>query len=69
MVLSTILGSVKLMEKKTEEPSDLAESIAGTVGTREAGIKSLQKNKPQQIMYNTFLAAYKKASKIGENND
>ena len=69
MVLSTILGSVKLMEKTKEEPSDLADSIAVKGGTTEAGIKILQKNKPQKIMYNTFLAAYKQASKIGENND
>ena len=67
MVLSTILGSVKLMEKTKKEPSDLADSIAVKGGTTEAGIKILQKNKPYKIMYNTFLAAYQRASKLGKN--
>ena len=69
MVLSTILGSVKLMEKTKKEPSDLANSIAVKGGTTEAGIKILQKYKPNKIMYNTFLAAYKRASKLGKIND
>jgi pyrroline-5-carboxylate reductase len=69
MVLSTILGSVKLMEKIKKEPSDLANSIAVKGGTTEAGIKILQKYKPNKIMYNTFLAAYKRASKLGKIND
>ena len=43
MVLSTILGSVKLMEKTKKEPSDLADSIAVKGGTTEAGIKILTK--------------------------
>ena len=43
MVLSTILGSVKLMEKTKKEPSDLADSIAVKGGTTEAGIKNLLK--------------------------
>ena len=69
MVLFTILGSVKLMEKTKKEPSDLANSIAVKGGTTEAGIKILQKYKPNKIMYNTFLAAYKRASKLGKIND
>ena len=69
MVLSTILGSVKLMQKTKKEPSDLADSIAVKGGTTEAGIKILQKNKPYKIMYSTFLAAYQKASKLGKIND
>jgi pyrroline-5-carboxylate reductase len=69
MVLSTILGSVRLMEKTKKEPKDLADSIAVKGGTTEAGIKILQKNKPYKIMYNTFLAAYKRASKLGKIND
>ena len=69
MVLSTILGSVKLMEKSKKEPTDLADSIAVKGGTTEAGIKILQKSKPYKIMYNTFLAAYKRAAKLGKAND
>ena len=69
IVLSTILGSVKLMEKTKKEASELADSIAVKGGTTEAGIKILQKNKPDKIMYDTFLAAYKRASKLGKTND
>ena len=69
MVLSTILGSVKLMVKTKKEPKDLADLIAVKGGTTEAGIKILQKNKPYKIMYNTFLAAYQRASKLGKIND
>ena len=69
MVLSTILGSVKLMEKTKKEPSDLADSIAVKGGTTEAGIKTLKKNKPHKMMYSTFLAAYQRASRLGKIND
>ncbi len=69
MVLSTILGSVKLMQKTKKEPKDLADLIAVKGGTTEAGIKILRSNKPNKIMYNTFLAAYKRASKLGKTND
>tara|TARA_B100000959_G_scaffold22983_1_gene22179 strand:+ start:906 stop:1718 length:813 start_codon:yes stop_codon:yes gene_type:complete len=66
IVLSTILGSAKLMEKTKKEPSDLANSIAVKGGTTEAGIKVLKKNNINQIMYNTFLSAYKRAFKLGK---
>ncbi len=69
MVLSTILGSVKLMQKMKKEPGDLANLIAVKGGTTEAGIKILKKNKPHKMMYSTFLAAYKRASKLGKTND
>ena len=69
MILYTILGSAKLMEKIKKEPSHLANSIAVKGGTTEAGIKILKKSKPDKIMYNTFLAAYKRASKLGKIND
>ena len=69
MVLSTILGSAKLMEKSKKEPSDLANSIAVKGGTTEAGLKILQKSRLDKIIYNTFLAAYQRASKLGKTND
>lgn len=69
LVLLTILGSAKLMQNTNKEPIDLANSIAVKGGTTEAGIKVLKKNNINRIIYNTFLAAYKKASKLGENND
>ncbi len=66
LVLATILGSAKLMEKTNKEPIDLANSIAVKGGTTEAGIKVLKKNNPNKIIYDTFLAAYKKANKLGK---
>ena len=67
MVLSTILGSARLMEKTKKEPSDLANSIAVKGGTTEAGIKVLKKNNLNKIILKTFLSAYKRASKLGKN--
>ena len=55
------------MEKTKKEPSALAYSIAVKGGTTEAGIKVLKKNNPKQIIYETFLAAYNRASKLGKN--
>ncbi len=69
LVLSTLLGSAKLMELTKKNPIDLANSIAVKGGTTEAGIKVLKKNQLSNIMYNTFLAAYKRASKLGKTND
>ena len=66
LILSTILGSTKLMQQTKKEPDYLANSIAVKGGTTEAGIKILKKNNINKIMYDTFLAAFKKASKLGE---
>lgn len=69
LVLSTILGSTELMEQTKKEPYYLANSIAVRGGTTEAGITVLKKNNINKIMYDTFLAAFKKASKLGKEND
>jgi len=66
LVLATLLGSARLMQTTNKEPSDLANSIAVKGGTTEAGIKVLKKNNPNKIIYDTFLAAYKRASKLGK---
>ncbi len=67
LILSTILGSTKLMEYIKKDPKELANSIAIKGGTTEAGIKVLHKNKINKTIYETFLAAYKKASLLGKN--
>ena len=67
LILPTILGSVKLMEQTKKEPNVLADSIAVKGGTTEAGIKVLKKNNIDKTIYDTFLAAYKKASNFGKN--
>ena len=69
LVLSTLLGSAKLMKQTNKEPDYLANLIAVKGGTTEAGIKVLRKNNINKIMYDTFLAAFKKASKLGKEND
>ena len=67
LVLSTLLGSVKLMEKLNKDADELANSIAVKGGTTEAGIKILKKNNIQKIIHETCLAAFKKANKLGKN--
>ena len=66
LILSTILGSVKLMKKTKKEPDELANSIAVKGGTTEAGIKVLKKNNLNKMIYDTFLAAYKRALRLGK---
>ena len=67
MVLSTFIGSLNLIKKTNEEPVTLANSIAVKGGTTEAGIKVLKKYNTNKIIYKTFLAAYKRATKLGNN--
>lgn len=69
LVLSTLLGSAKLMKETNKEPDELVNSIAVKGGTTEAGIKILTKNNIRKIIYETYLAAYKRASKLGKIND
>lgn len=69
LVLSTFLGSSKLIQKTNLKPEYLANLIAVKGGTTEAGIKVLKKNKVNKIIYDTFLAALKKASRLGKEND
>lgn len=66
LVLLTLLGSANLMKKTNKNPNELANSIAVKGGTTEAGIKILKKNKLNKIIYDTFLTAYKRASKLGK---
>ena len=67
MILPTILGSAKLMEQTNKEPNVLANLIAVKGGTTEAGIKILKKNNISKTIFDTFLAAYKKASNLGKD--
>tara|TARA_Y100001970_G_scaffold284029_1_gene400542 strand:+ start:2670 stop:3491 length:822 start_codon:yes stop_codon:yes gene_type:complete len=69
MILKTLIGSAKLMQKVDQDPEKLANLIAVKGGTTEAGIKVLKKNNIKKIIYNTLLASYKKASKIGKIKD
>ena len=69
LILSTFLGSSKLMEQIKKEPGKLADSIAIKGGTTEAGIKVLKRNNINKIIHRTVLAAYKRALLLGKIND
>ena len=66
LILSTFIGSSKLMEITKKDPKKLANSISVKGGTTEAGIKILKNNNINEIMYNTFSNAFKRASKLGK---
>ena len=68
LVLTTILGSIYLMQETKKEPIDLEKLIAVKGGTTEAGIKYLKKNNIDKIIYNTYLSAYKRAKILGKKN-
>ena len=64
LVLTTILGSIYLMQETKKEPHELEKSIAVKGGTTEAGIKNLKKNNIDKIIYKTYISAYKRAKKL-----
>ena len=68
LVLTTILGSIYLMQETKKEPHDLEKSIAVKGGTTEAGLKNLKKNNIDKIIYKTYMSAYKKAKILGKKN-
>ena len=68
LVLTTILGSIYLMQETKKEPSDLEKSIAVKGGTTEAGLKNLKNNNIDKIIYETYMSAYKKAKILGKKN-
>ena len=68
LVLTTILGSIYLMQETKKEPYDLEKSIAVKGGTTEAGLKNLKNNNIDKIIYKTYISAYKKAKILGKKN-
>ena len=68
LVLTTILGSIYLMQETKKEPFDLKKSIAVKGGTTEAGLKNLKNNNIDKIIYKTYMSAYKKAKILGKKN-
>ncbi len=68
LVLTTILGSIYLMQETKKEPYDLEKSIAVKGGTTEAGLKNLKNNNIDKIIYKTYMSAYKKAKILGKKN-
>ena len=68
LVLTTILGSIYLMQETKKEPYDLEKSIAVKGGTTEAGLKNLKNNNIDKIIYETYMSAYKKAKILGKKN-
>ena len=68
LVLTTILGSIYLMQETKKEPDELEKSIAVKGGTTEAGLKNLKNNNIDKIIYKTYMSAYKKAKILGKKN-
>ena len=68
LVLTTILGSIYLMQETKKEPYDLEKSIAVKGGTTEAGLKNLKNNNIDKIIYKTYMSAYKKAKILANKN-
>ncbi len=68
LVLTTILGSIYLMQETKQEPYDLEKSIAVKGGTTEAGLKNLKNNNIDKIIYKTYMSAYKKAKILANKN-
>ena len=68
LVITTILGSIYLMQETKKEPYELEKSITVKGGTTEAGIKNLKKNNIDKIIYKTYMAAYKRAKVLGKKN-
>ena len=68
LVLTTILGSIYLMQETKKEPYDLEKSIAVKGGTTEAGLKNLKNNNIDKIIYETYMSAYKKAKILAKKN-
>ena len=61
LIISTMLGSIYLMQETKKKPEELAIQIAVKGGTTEAGIKNLKNNNIDKIIYKTFMAAYNRA--------
>jgi pyrroline-5-carboxylate reductase len=68
LVLTTILGSIYLMQETKKEPDELEKLIAVKGGTTEAGIKYLKNNNIDKIIYKTYMSAYKRAKILGKKN-
>ena len=68
LVLTTILGSIYLMQQTKKEPYELEKLIAVKGGTTEAGIKNLKNYKLDQIIYKTYMSAYRRAKILGKKN-
>ena len=68
LIISTMLGSIYLMQETKKKPSELAVQIAVKGGTTEAGIKNLQNNNIDKIIFKTYISAYNRAKVLGKKN-
>ena len=68
LISSTMLGSILLMQETRKEPNKLAKEIAVKGGTTEAGIKNLQNNNIDKIIFKTYISAYNRAKVLGKKN-
>ncbi len=64
LVLSTVLGSVHLLEKQKGEPSALREKVTSKGGTTQAAVDVLKKNDFEEIFIQALEAAKKRAAEL-----
>lgn len=65
LVLSTISGSVKLVEKTKKHPCQLRDMVTSEGGTTAAGLEVLEKRGLPGILWEAVLAAEKRAKELG----
>lgn len=65
LVLSTISGSVKLVEKTKEHPCKLRDMVMSPGGTTAAGFEILEKKGLSGILWEAVLASHKRAKELG----
>lgn len=66
LVLSTISGSVKLIEKTKEHPCKLRDMVTSPHGTTIAALEILEKRALSGILWEAVLAAEKRAKELGK---
>ena len=66
IILQTFLGSINLMRQSKKTSKELAQNIAISGGTTEAGINVMKKNKVHRILSSTLFTAFTKANRLGQ---
>ncbi|KJR40441.1 pyrroline-5-carboxylate reductase [Candidatus Magnetoovum chiemensis] len=65
LVYQTLSGTVKLIANTNIEPQELVKKVASPGGTTEAGIKVLNDNSFDSIIYETILRAKQRSKELG----
>lgn len=66
LITETIQGALSMVRETQAEPGNLRKQVTSPNGTTAAGLKVLEDNQLQKIIYQTFKAAQERAREIGE---